>query len=53
MRLTVNQMRAIRECRLKRSEWMKKGFSIVHEYLGCIEFGVNTLAQRNKRKNWK
>lgn len=46
MRLSVNQMRAIRECRLKRDQWIKKGFYVIHEYLGYVKFGVNEHKKR-------
>lgn len=39
MRLTPKQMRCIRALRMKRSEWVGKDLTIIHEYLGKVVFG--------------
>lgn len=39
MRLTVKQMRCIRALKMKRSEWVGKNITIIHEYLGEVVFG--------------
>lgn len=52
MRLSVNQMRVIRECRLKRTEWQRKGFNVIHEYLGYVEFGVNEHKKRRHKNRF-
>lgn len=39
MRLSKEQMRAIRDGRLKRSDWAGKNLTIWDEYNGIINFG--------------
>ena len=57
MRLSIQQMRCIRDARMKRSEWCGKDFAVFHLALGEVIFGrpksVTHLMSKRESRAYK